>query len=171
MSLVQLANVCSHITNASTARLALTSIPHTNLHLRLTTALRDAGFLSTVVRGGPEPPPNHLLLGIPSSNDPSYPIEGITQENVASRRLWLGLKYWQGDRVLTKMSTISRPTRRVHLDVESLRDIVRGDKRRFVGGIRSPGECIFLSTSLGRIMEARECVELKTGGLALCRVV
>ncbi|KAI5293017.1 hypothetical protein KEM52_005895 [Ascosphaera acerosa] len=169
MSLVNLANVCSHLTNVSRVRLAMTSIPNSQLHLNLCNALRDAGFISAVVRGGPEPPPPHAITRIPAANDPAYPIEPVTRENVASRRLWIGLKYWQDEPVLSKMRMVSKPTRRLYVDVESLRDIVRGEKRRYVEGLRLPGECLFLSTSHG-IMEARECVEKKTGGLVLCRV-
>lgn len=39
-----------------------------------------------------------------------------------------------------------------------------------VAGLRSPGESLYLSTDKG-IMEARECVEKKMGGLVLCRVL
>jgi len=170
MSLVNLSHVCSHLTNASKARLAVTSISNSNLHLRLSFALRDAGFLSTVVRGGPTPPPPHLLLNHPAVNAEDEGIEVVTKGNVASRRLWLGLKYWQSEPVLSKMSMISKPTRRIHIDVESLRDVVRGWKRGYVEGLRSPGECLFLSTDQG-IMEARQCVEMKTGGLILCRAM
>jgi ribosomal protein S8 len=166
MSLVNLSHVCSHLTNASKARLGLTSIPNSNLHLRLTLALQNAGFISTVVRGGPTPPPPHLLLSHPESND----VEPVTQNNIASRRLWLGLKYWQSEPVLSKMTMISKPTRRIHMDSEGLRDIVRGKKSGYVDGLRSPGECLFLSTDRG-VLEARECVEKKLGGLILCRAV
>ncbi|PGH13878.1 hypothetical protein AJ80_06147 [Polytolypa hystricis UAMH7299] len=169
MSLVNLAHMCSHLTNASKARLALTSIPNTKLHLGVTHALRDAGYLSTVVRGGPTPPPPHILLSEPAVNDEASPVEPITQANVASQRIWLGLKYWQSEPVFRKISIVSKPTRRLHLDVENLRDIVRGERRAFVKGLRSPNESLFISTDQG-ILEARECVERKTGGLVLCRV-
>ncbi|OAX77484.1 hypothetical protein ACJ72_08216 [Emergomyces africanus] len=170
MSLVNLAHVCSSITNASKARLAITSVPNTKLHLRLAIALRDAGFISTVVLGGRSPPPQHVLLKIPAANDEVEPIEPVTRENVASRRLWLGLKYWQSEPVISKMTLVSKPTRRLTLDVPKLRDIVRGHKRETVEGLRSPGECLFLTTNQG-ILEARECVEKMTGGVPLCRVV
>jgi ribosomal protein S8 len=107
-------------------------------------------------------------LNHPAVNDENEEIEAVTKSNVASRRLWLGLKYWQSEPVLSKMSMVSKPTRRIHIDVESLRDVVRGRKRGYVEGLRSPGECLFLSTDQG-IMEARQCVETKTGGLVLCR--
>lgn len=170
MSLVNLSHVCSHLTNASKARLGLTSIPNSNLHLRLSLALQNTGFVSTVVRGGPTPPPPHLLLNHPAVNDEVQGVEPVTQSNVASRRLWLGLKYWHSEPVLSKMSMISKPTRRIHMDSEGLRDIVRGKKSGYVDGLRSPGECLFLSTDRG-VLEARECVEKKLGGLVLCRAI
>jgi ribosomal protein S8 len=84
--------------------------------------------------------------------------------------LWIGLKYWQNESVLGKIKMVSKPTRRVHIDVEGLRRVVRGEDSGVVGGLRSPGESIYLSTDIG-ILEARECVEKKTGGLVLCRVL
>lgn len=169
MSLVNLAHVCSHLSHASKARLGLTSIPSSNLHLRLTLALQKAGFISTVVRGGAEPPPAHLLLNQPSSNAQGAEIEPVTRENIASRRLWLGLKYWNSEPVLEKMSLVSKPTRRIHMDTEGLSELVRGNKSGMVNGLRIPGECLFVSTDRG-ILEARECVERKIGGTLLCRV-
>lgn len=47
---------------------------------------------------------------------------------------------------------------------------MRGEESGFVAGIRSPGESLYLSTDQG-ILEARECVEKKLGGLVLCRVL
>lgn len=182
MSLVNLAHVCSHLTNASKGRLGLTSIPSSKLHLHLTLALLKAGFISTVVRGGAEPPPAHKLLShpVPTSGQPEpgehlikawegYIIEPVTRENIASRRLWLGLKYWNNEPVLEKMSLISKPTRRIHMDTEGLSNLVRGKESGMVKGIRQPGECIFVSTDKG-LMEARECVERRIGGQLLCRV-
>lgn len=37
-------------------------------------------------------------------------------------------------------------------------------------GLTRPGECLFVSTDRG-VLEARECVERKVGGMILCRVV
>jgi ribosomal protein S8 len=170
MSLVNLASVCSHLNNATKARLALTSIPNSNLHLKLSLALQNSGYISSVVRGGPTPPPAHPILGFPAANDTTEGIEPITRDNVASRRLWLGLKYWQNESVLGKVKMVSKPTRRVNIDVEGLRKVVCGKESGGVAGLRSPGESLFLSTDKG-ILEARECVEKKLGGLVLCRVL
>jgi ribosomal protein S8 len=65
---------------------------------------------------------------------------------------------------------VSKPTRRVNIDVEGLRLVVCGKEAGGVAGLRSPGESLYLSTDKG-IMEARECVEKKLGGLVLCRVL
>ena len=165
MSLVHLADVCSHISNASKARLGLTSIPNTKLHLRLALQLQNSGFISTVVRGGRIPPPAHQLLSHPVGHD----IEPVTRENIATRRLWLGLKYWNSEPIIGKMSMVSKPTRRIHIDSEGLRKIVLGGKSGYVEGLKNPGECLFISTDRG-ILEARECVERRIGGIVLCRV-
>lgn len=170
MSLVNLASVCAHLNNASKARLGLTSIPNSNLHLKLCQALQNSGYLSSVVRGGPTPPPAHPILGYPMANDEVEGVEPITRDNIASRRLWLGLKYWRNEPVLGKMKMVSKPTRRITIDVEGLRRVVRGEEAGYVAGLRSPGESLYLSTDRG-IMEARECVEKKLGGLVLCRVL
>ncbi|KAL5338430.1 ribosomal protein S8 [Aspergillus crustosus] len=171
MSLVNLAHVCSHLNNSTKARLGFTSIPNSNLHLKLCIALQNDGFISSVVRGGPEPPVMHNLLGFPTANaETEAALEPLTQSNVATRRLWLGLKYWQSQPVLSKITLISKPTRRVTIDVAGLREVIRGERSNYVDGLRSPGESLYLSTDQG-IKEARECVEKKLGGLVLVRVV
>ncbi|RAH64336.1 mitochondrial 37S ribosomal protein uS8m [Aspergillus aculeatinus CBS 121060] len=165
MSLSNLSHVISHLNNVTKARLGLTSIPNTKLHLKLCLALQNDGYISTVVRGGPTPPAPHELLGHPSSQD----IEPVTQANVATRRLWLGLKYWRSEPVLGKMKMISTPKRRVTAKLPDLRRVVRGHNTAYLEGLRSPGESLYISTDKG-IMEARECVEKKSGGLVLCRI-
>lgn len=122
------------------------------------------------MRGGPTPPPAHPILGIPTANDEVEGVEPITRDNIASRRLWLGLKYWRNEPVLGKMKMVSKPTRRISIDVEGLRRVVRGEESGYVTGLRSPGESLYLSTDRG-VLEARECVEKKIGGLVLCRVL
>lgn len=162
MSLVNLANVCSHLQNASKARLGFTSIPSSNMILTLTLALQSSGFLSSVTRGGLNPPPLDSLS--------TYVPEPVTQENIATRRLWLGLKYWNNEPVLSKMSMVSKPTKRVWMDVEGLGKLVKGRDANYVRGLTKPGECLFVSTDRG-VMESRECVERKVGGMLLCRVL
>jgi ribosomal protein S8 len=175
MSLVNLAHVCSHMQNASLARLGLTSIPLSRMHLSLSLLLQKQGFLSTVTLGGPTPPAKLLPPTPPHPHTPSstkpitQEVEEVTQQNRASRRLWLGMKYWDGEPVLRKMTLLSKPTKRIWLSSNELGEIVRGKDCKFIRGLRQVGECIFVSTDKG-IMEARECVERKIGGQVLCRV-
>ena len=166
MSLVNLSHVCSHLQNASKARLGLTSVPNSNLILSLMLALQTNGFFSFVTRGGPSPP---IMLS-PTSVQPLEPPEPVTQVNVASRRLWLGLKYWNNEPVLSKMSMLSKPTKRVWMDAEGLGKLVRGHDANYIKGMRRPGECVFVTTDKG-VMEARECVDRRIGGMLLCRAL
>ena len=93
----------------------------------------------------------------------------VTQENIASRRLWVGLKYWNNRPVLEKMRLVSKPTRRVWMPVLDLERLARGERRGYVKGLRGVGEAMFVSTDQG-IMEIRECMERRIGGMLLCRV-
>lgn len=154
MSLVHLANVCSHLQNASKARLGLTSVPSTKQILALSLGLQDQGFISSVTRGS-------------ISGPDTTPVE-TTQENIASRRLWLGLKYYDNEPVLSKMSLVSKPKQRVWLGVAGLKEIAAGKEHGYVKGLQ-PGECLFLSTDRG-VLEIREAVERQVGGQLLCRV-
>lgn len=67
------------------------------------------------------------------------------------------------------MSSISKPTRRITMDVSGLRKLVLGQRVGMVPGLTKVGECMFVCTDKG-ILEARECVERKIGGMLLCRV-
>ena len=64
----------------------------------------------------------------------------------------------------------SKPTRRVWVDKECLGEVVRGRESRGVKGMTGVGECLFVSTDRG-VMEARECVEKRVGGMLLCRAI
>ncbi|MCJ1441801.1 MAG: hypothetical protein MMC23_002293 [Stictis urceolatum] len=170
MSLVHLSNVCSHLQNASRARLGLTSIPYTSLHLALSHELQKSGFVSTVTVGGPTPPsPSPLLSHPPESTHSEDGTPPITQQNIASRRVWLGLKYWNNEPVIGKMRMESKPTRRIWLAKEELGDVARGRGSGYVKGLRQVGECMFVTTDRG-VMEVRECIERGLGGMVLCRV-
>ena len=152
----ELHHVCSHIQNASRARQALASIPSTRLNLRLSLALKSAGFLSSVRPGDYRGP------------DPEDQIIPVTPANISTRRLWLGLKYVDNSRVITKCELLSRTNRRIYFNVRELEDLVKGRRAQFVNGLNL-GECLFVGTSKG-VFEAREAIRQRIGGEALCRV-
>jgi ribosomal protein S8 len=92
MSLVNLAHVCSHLQNVSKARLGLTSIPMTRLHLALSLSLQKQGFISTVQVAGPAPPtPNRYV-------DPKPRLREQLQMELEEEP-WLGMAYAEATRV------------------------------------------------------------------------
>ncbi|KAK3616007.1 hypothetical protein LTR56_026242 [Elasticomyces elasticus] len=108
----------------------------------------------------------------PSSRDPDAleSESAITRANRASRRLWLGLKYSSdGTSVLSKARMVSKPTKRIWLDAWDLGKVVRGSNSGEVRGMGRVGEVMAVSTDRG-VMEARECVERRVGGMVLCRI-
>lgn len=154
MVLVNLAHICSHLQNASKAKLSTTSVPFTKLNLAILLGLQDQGFISSVTRG------NHA--------GPDLEYMPTTQENVATRRLWLGLKYYDNEPVLSKMALVSKPTKRVWMGVQGLNNLAKGKGHGYVEPLQ-PGECMFLSSDKG-LFEIREAVERQIGGQLLCRV-
>lgn len=93
----------------------------------------------------------------------------VTQANRASRRLWLGLKYYESSPVLSKAKMVSKPTKRIWLTSHEIANLVRGRRAGEVHPLSQIGEIMAVSTDRG-MMEARECMERKIGGMVLCRV-
>lgn len=160
MGVLNVANACAHLQNASRARLGLTSLPNTKYNLYLALALHRAGLISSVTRAGPQPPDPATLLTAVS--------EPVTTANVASRRLWLGLKYVNNEPVMRNVVSISKPKRPITSKLLDLQRIARGFERGSVKGLKM-GECLFVGTDQG-VLEVREALEKKVGGLVLCRV-
>ncbi|KAJ4286326.1 Restriction of telomere capping protein 5 [Kalmusia sp. IMI 367209] len=190
MSLVNLAHVCSHLQNASKARLGLTSIPVSKMHVNLMLGLQREGFISSVTLGGATPPEPFLLqttidpeeqedMAEKLAKEPwsAYPTKGgkllgpdisykvKVPQNPARRRLWLGLKYWNNEPVLKHMNLVSKPTRRIWLTSEDLGRITRTREAAYVKGLTHPGECMFLTTDRG-ILEARDSGNMGQGASA-----
>jgi ribosomal protein S8 len=80
MSLVNLAHVCSHLQNASKARLGLTSIPVSKMHVNLVLGLQREGFLSSVTLGGVSPPKPFLLQTQPDPEELEHLAEKLKTE-------------------------------------------------------------------------------------------
>src|SRR5579859_1368681 len=140
----QLHHVCSHIQNASKARQAITSIPTTRLNLRLALALKTAGFIRTVQPGSWAGP------------DPEGKIKPVTPANIATRRLWLGLKYVDNERVITQCQLVSRGNRRVYLNTRDIEEMIKGRRVQTIKGLNM-GECLFIGTDRG-VYEARDAI-------------
>ena len=154
MSMTGLAHLCSHLQNATKAKLGITHVPMTRMNLNILMCLQREGFISSVTRG--------------SFAGPDKTYTPTTNQNVASRRLWVELKYYDNEPVLSKMSSISKPKQRLWRGVEDLKPLAKGEWWKYVHGLK-PGEAIILSTDRG-YFELREAIEKKTGGQLLCRV-
>ncbi|KAI2467584.1 ribosomal protein S8 [Annulohypoxylon bovei var. microspora] len=163
MGLANVVNMCSHIQNASRARLGLTSVPHTKYNLSLALALHRTGYISFVTRGNQHPPdPATITTFVP---------EPLTTANVARQRLWLGLKYnvtGGGAPVLGTLTPLTTPKRPCTAKLPALERLARGWDTKSHRGLNL-GESIIVCTCLGT-MDIREAVERKVGGLLLCRI-
>jgi len=136
--------------------------------LRTELDIRRQGI--TISAMGLSIPHQSVTLPVQSLADPKMlEAEGlVTQENRASRRLWLGLKYYESSPVLSKAKMISKPTKRIMLNSRDLGRLVRGRQAGEVKPLTQIGEVMAISTDRG-IMEARECAERRIGGMPLAR--
>ncbi|GME73043.1 unnamed protein product [Ambrosiozyma monospora] len=155
MSLVKLANVGAHLQNCAMAKLPLTKIPYTKLHLQIALGLYKEGFISSVKRG--------------SITGPDLTPVEVTPDNISSRRLWLGMKYRENKPVLSKFQLISKPNRRVFCTSSDLRNFAAGQRFRFVKPLQ-PGEVIFVRTREKEVIDLHEAVKKQLDGELLCRI-
>lgn len=122
-------------------------------------SLHRAGLLSSVTRAGPHPPEPEQLL--------TFETEPVTTANVATRRLWLGLKYANNEPLMWNVKSVSTPKRSIHANLRGLRRLARGFEDGYVDGLKM-GESMFIATSEG-VLEIWEALEKKTGGMILAR--
>lgn len=155
MSLVHLANFSCHLKNCANVNIATTSVPFTRLHLQIALGLYKEGFLSSIQKGS-------------TSGPDQAPVE-VTPDNIATRRLWLGLKYRNNRSVIRDFSLILKPGRKVNLTSTEVKALSSGLPVRFLKPLQ-PAECIFLKTRTNEILEIQEAAEQGESGMALCRI-
>lgn len=155
MSLVHLANLCAHIKNCTNVHIGTTSIPFSRLHLQVALGLYKEGFISSVQKG--------------STSGPDQVAVEVTPDNIATRRLWLGLKYRNNQPVIRDFSLISKPGRKVNLTSTEVKALASGLPVRFIKPMQ-PAECVFLRTKNNDIVEIQEAAKRDLSGMALCRV-
>ncbi|KAJ1859046.1 hypothetical protein GGH12_000893 [Coemansia sp. RSA 1822] len=146
-------DLCARVQNGFRARLGRIAVPETKLNLAVSRVLYNQGFVSSVTRG------THV------GPDESY--VPTTNLNVAERRLWLTLKYYQDSPVLRKMRCISKPSRKINCDANQFRTLAAGQAWSIVKGV-NPGEIIIVSTTRG-VMEIQDAVRYGIGGNLLAR--
>jgi ribosomal protein S8 len=156
MSLVKLANVAAHIQNVTRAHLTTTSIPYTKLHLQVASHLYNQGFISSIQRG--------------SLNGPDEIPTEVTPDNISTRRLWLGMKYRDSKPVISKFQLISKPSLRMHLKPDEIKELANGKLVRRIRPL-SPSELVLVKCNkTEEVMELSEAAAQGRGGEVLCRV-
>ncbi|KAL0074439.1 30S ribosomal protein S8 [Phycomyces blakesleeanus] len=146
-------DLCARIQNGFRARLQTMAIPETKMNLAIANILYKEGFISSVSRG------NHI------SPDTEY--TATTPDNVATRRLWLNLKYKENKPALEKLTVISKPAKKVNFSVNELKNLANGRRAQFIKPLQ-PGEIAILSTNRG-VLELQEALKKNVGGEVLCR--
>ncbi|KAK9479093.1 ribosomal protein S8 [Lipomyces japonicus] len=154
MSLAKLADVCSSIQNASMARKPLTSILNSKSHLGVALGLYRHGVIDQVQLG--------------NVKGPAISETQIAETIVSQRRIWLSLKYHNGQPLISKFRLVSKPGKSFSLTKLEIEQLIRGHRTRQVAPIL-PGDLLFLSTDKG-ILECREALNIGRGGVPLCRV-
>ncbi|KAG0164931.1 hypothetical protein DFQ28_007290 [Apophysomyces sp. BC1034] len=146
-------DLCARVQNGFRARLQTIAIPETKMNLAIANVLYREGFLSSVSRG------NHI------GPDASY--TPTTSDNVATRRLWLNLKYKENQPVLSRLTVVSKPSKKVTFTVNEMKNIANGRRVKFIKPLQ-PGEVAIINTNRG-VLELQEAVKENVGGEVICR--
>ncbi|CCE62525.1 hypothetical protein TPHA_0C03730 [Tetrapisispora phaffii CBS 4417] len=160
MSLVKLANTCAHIQNCSRVRIPLISIPYTGLHLQFAYNLYKNGFVSSIQKG--------------STKSPDDSIVDVTPDNIATRRIWMNLKYKENKPIISSCRLISKPNLRISLTYQEMQQLSAGKSIRLIKPLQ-PGELILIrtkdpNTKKDVLMDINEAIDKRLNGEVLCRV-
>jgi len=147
-------DLCSHIQNAFRARHAKIAVHHTTQNLAILSILFRAGFLSSITRG---------TIDTPS------PV-GFHEVGEREQRIWAELKYRDDRPVLQHMELISKPSKRIMVDVKEIRLLCSGRKAGEVKPLGF-GEVAVVHTrnKEHEWLEAREALQMKLSGEMICR--
>ncbi len=148
-------DICARVQNGFRARLQSIAVPDTKMNRAISMILYQQGFISSVQRG------NHL--------EPDTEFVQTQPHNIASRRLWLDLKYRNNQPVLKSMSVVSKGSKRVYMKVDELKDLMSGKRAKFIPPIQL-GEIAIINTSRG-VLEIKDAIEQNHGGEVLCRAI
>ena len=146
--------LCSSIQNAFRARHQRIAVPHTVQNLAILSVLLRAGFLSNVIRG--------------TVKEPSP--EAFNTASPAEQRIWAVLKYRDSRPVLSDMELISKPSKRIFMDLGEIRRLCSGRRAQNVHPLQM-GEVAVVKTKdrENEWLEAREALALKIPGEVICR--
>ncbi|KAL0958300.1 hypothetical protein HGRIS_000448 [Hohenbuehelia grisea] len=147
-------DLCARLQNAFRARHSKVAVDHNTQNLGILSILLRAGFISNLTRG---------TIESPSPTD-------FHSASVAEQRIWADLKYRNDRPVLEDMQLISKPSKRIFMDLTELRLICSGRRAQTVKPL-GMGEIAVVHTKNKEHewLEAREALQLKLPGEVICR--
>ncbi|KAF8880033.1 hypothetical protein BD779DRAFT_1107579 [Infundibulicybe gibba] len=98
-------DLCARLQNAFRARHQKIAVTHNTQNLGILSILLRAGFISAITRGTIEAPSP----------------EAFHKVGDAQRRIWADLKYRDDRPVLHNMELISKPSKRVYMELQEIR--------------------------------------------------
>ncbi|EGG06661.1 uncharacterized protein MELLADRAFT_30347, partial [Melampsora larici-populina 98AG31] len=119
-------NLCSQLQNTSRRRLRHVPIPSNILHSSILNVLLNEGFVSAVSRGTTDGPDPSSFIKVPLSD----------------RRLWVEHKFRDEQAVLRSASAVSKPSLRVYMSKDELKDFIVGKGSK---GLRLGEICVVRS--------------------------
>ncbi|RKP03271.1 hypothetical protein CXG81DRAFT_9815 [Caulochytrium protostelioides] len=148
-------NLCSQLQNASRRYAKVTAVPETKTNRAVCEVLRDEGLIAGIQSGD--------TYG-PFADGQDVPI---TPDNVAYRKLWLTLKYREGEAVLSRLKVVSKPSRRVYATVDELQTVAAARHATHLVKAVNLGQVSILRTPFG-VVELKDALRQGTGGEVLC---
>ncbi|SPO41685.1 related to MRPS8 - mitochondrial ribosomal protein, small subunit [Pseudozyma flocculosa] len=147
------ADLCVRLQNAARARLRTVAIPSTKDNLSIVSILLQHGFIHNVTRG---------TVAGPST-------AAYNQAGVASRRLWVDLKYRLDDRpVLESMSAVSKPSRKLSMATDELLRLATGRRAKTINPLEM-GEIGIVDCGKNGWWEIRDAIKRKLSGEVVAR--
>ncbi len=138
------------------ANISLAKIPLTRLHLNLSLHLYKQGFVSSIQKGSDVAP-----------DSAQAPVE-VTPDNIATRNLWLSLKYRNNKPVLNHLQLISKPNLKIELTATEVKALAAGLYVRKIKPIQ-PAETILIKLENKQVVDLQEAAAKNLSGMALCR--
>ena len=147
-------DLCARVQNAFRARHHKIAVHHNTQNLAILSILLRSGFISNITRGTIQEPS-------PTKFDSA---------GEAQRRIWADLKYRDDRPVLSAMSLISKPSKRIFLDQSELRRLCSGRRAQTIKPL-GLGEIAVVKTKdkENEWLEAREALQLGLPGEVICR--
>lgn len=115
--------------------------------------LYKEGFLNSYAIGDHRGPYREIVPRLPA--------------NVASRRIWLTLKYRDGKPALNKIAPVSKPSRKVYASHDDLISIASARNAGPLLKASVLGQVTIVETPYG-IVEIKDAIEKSVGGKVLC---